>query len=103
MTESPWINVEGEIIGWLVRDGDGTEIDCDLAVVKVIRWKHESHQIWQTPRSELPVCVLRWLGNDCHVIKHSTVSRETEEEINLGDHLAFSTSFDEQDGYALWS
>lgn len=96
-----WIQIEGEIVGYLHQMDDDT--DHDVMIIRVDRWKHEGNQLWQTPRNELPVCVLRWIGNDNFLVKRGTVARDDDDDRLLGDVITFATNAEEQANYAMWN
>lgn len=96
-----WIEVQGEIVGYLHQLDDDT--DHDTMIVRVAQWRHVGNQIWQLPRMELPVCVLRWIGNDNSLIGRGTVARKDDDDRLLGDIIRFTTNAEEQQHYAMWN
>lgn len=95
MTDDQFIEVEGEVIGWLVRFDDCEE---NTAIVHVKKFAEieRSFETW-------PQIILRWIGYDHEIIKRSTTTRGSDDEVVLGDHIRFRTTSSEQQDYMLWN
>jgi hypothetical protein len=91
-----WIWVRGKIVGWLDKTEHGEYVnDQDIAVVLVQTWKYAGNESLNEPRTHVPVCILRWMGNDFNVI----VALD-EFNVNIGDIIEFRTDREEQEKYA---
>lgn len=81
MTDDPYFDVEGVIVGWMISD-EGDE--DSVAVVKVTKGP-----------PGLMFC-LRWLGNDTYLID----SPQDPNMMIVGDPVQFSTNMREQNEYS---